>query len=727
MMDSIITAIKSFVSSDITSPKGRVVSQSVSQSIRFTHERASADSYLPDFDAATSKQMPSIEHRQLPLGIISTFDIAAGSTGGGKCRRTHVPLPPCPCFSSLFHSTGTLVSLDLTKTRDTIILSMFTRARERERDSWLPLCSFHRLRLAIPAISYWLEIFRSRSSSPVIDTCAHGDHLKGQESMSVGFHTAPGKETLRDFSEATVGSVMSSSRMEFDDYRDADDAVYELNGKELLGERVAVEIARGVSGRRGDRGYGRSRSWRDKITVERARGTPRGSDQWRYGDSRGGYGDSRRSARDDMRHDRDSVNRNTRTASSYKQSLPRYGPPTRTEYRLTVENLSSRVSWQVKSYPLRRGGATGRANRLMCDDRDDDARDGPALRSSGTRLVSEVSRVTERAAWHWDVHLPPPIYHHTTTRAHTFTIDHHYNHHHIYHFTVTVIATGNGHTHEGIHRPKSEPSATTPHRSVRPDRAPCVWPFSLSVSKVVPGPKDLKDYMRQAGEVTYADAHKQRRNEGVVEFATYSDLKNAIDKLDDTELNGRRIRLIEDKRPRDRGPDLDLDHVVGRAPVQGIIVVLDPDQGTVGATLQAVAVLVATAVVAPVPSQEHTRSPSPSLNPNPPSVVVHAQNPNQETAQSRNLSQSPNPDLVLGPRLRGQSPGRSPNPKPSLPQTQIVNSLNGPPFRDRSSRERSRGDRSRSRSGSKHSKSRSRSRSPMNGDKSPESSKQKAD
>lgn len=24
---------------------------------------------------------------------------------------------------------------------------------------------------------------------------------------------------------------------EFDDYRDADDAVYELNGKELLGER----------------------------------------------------------------------------------------------------------------------------------------------------------------------------------------------------------------------------------------------------------------------------------------------------------------------------------------------------------------------------------------------------------------------------------------------------------------------------------------------------------
>ena len=28
--------------------------------------------------------------------------------------------------------------------------------------------------------------------------------------------------------------------------------------------------------------------------------------------------------------------------------------------------------------------------------------------------------------------------------------------------------------------------------------------------------KDLKDYMRQSGEVTYADAHKQHKNEGYV-------------------------------------------------------------------------------------------------------------------------------------------------------------------------------------------------------------------
>ncbi|XP_076317182.1 serine/arginine-rich splicing factor 4-like isoform X4 [Tachypleus tridentatus] len=141
--------------------------------------------------------------------------------------------------------------------------------------------------------------------------------------------------------------------VEFEDYRDADDAVYELNGKDLLGERVIVELARGPLRR--NTSYGASSSRR------------RGS--W----------------------------------------IDKYGPPTRTEYRVIVENLSSRVSWQ-----------------------------------------------------------------------------------------------------------------------------------------------DLKDYMRQAGEVTYADAHKQRRNEGVVEFATYSDMKNALDKLDNTELNGRKVRLSEDRSRKRR-------------------------------------------------------------------------------------------------------------------------------------------------------------------------------
>uniref|UniRef100_A0A3B3T4Q9 RRM domain-containing protein n=1 Tax=Paramormyrops kingsleyae TaxID=1676925 RepID=A0A3B3T4Q9_9TELE len=76
--------------------------------------------------------------------------------------------------------------------------------------------------------------------------------------------------------------------VEFDDPRDADDAVYDLNGKDLCGERVIVEHTKGP---RRDGSYGSGRSY-----------------------ARGG---------------RD-----------------RYGPPARTDYRLIVENLSSRCSWQ---------------------------------------------------------------------------------------------------------------------------------------------------------------------------------------------------------------------------------------------------------------------------------------------------------------------------------------------------------------------------------------------
>lgn len=55
--------------------------------------------------------------------------------------------------------------------------------------------------------------------------------------------------------------------MEFEDTRDADDAVYELNGKELCGERVVVEHARGPRRDRDGYGGGHWGSGRSKSTL----------------------------------------------------------------------------------------------------------------------------------------------------------------------------------------------------------------------------------------------------------------------------------------------------------------------------------------------------------------------------------------------------------------------------------------------------------------------------
>ncbi|XP_064809220.1 serine/arginine-rich splicing factor 5-like isoform X2 [Oncorhynchus masou masou] len=158
--------------------------------------------------------------------------------------------------------------------------------------------------------------------------------------------------------------------VEFDDHRDADDAVYELNGKELCSERVTIEHARSRRGRGGGPGMGGGGGGRFSPRFSSYR---QGS-----GDRRGGGGGG-----------------------------SRYGPPVRTEHRIIVENLSSRISWQ-----------------------------------------------------------------------------------------------------------------------------------------------DLKDLMRKVGEVTFVDAHRTNKNEGVVEFASHSDMKNALDKLDGTDLNGRKLKLSEDRNSR---------------------------------------------------------------------------------------------------------------------------------------------------------------------------------
>jgi len=91
--------------------------------------------------------------------------------------------------------------------------------------------------------------------------------------------------------------------LELDDKRDAEDAIREVNGKSFNGgSRIRVEYASG-----NDRGGDRDR---------------------RGGGDRNGYGD----------RDRDNRGRGRQVSD---------GKFRRTNYRLVVENLSSRTSWQV--------------------------------------------------------------------------------------------------------------------------------------------------------------------------------------------------------------------------------------------------------------------------------------------------------------------------------------------------------------------------------------------
>lgn len=54
--------------------------------------------------------------------------------------------------------------------------------------------------------------------------------------------------------------------------------------------------------------------------------------------------------------------------------------------------------------------------------------------------------------------------------------------------------------------------------------------------------------MRTAGvEVAFADAHRTRTGEGVVDCLSESDMKRAIEKLDGLDINGRKIRLVDDR------------------------------------------------------------------------------------------------------------------------------------------------------------------------------------
>ena len=54
--------------------------------------------------------------------------------------------------------------------------------------------------------------------------------------------------------------------------------------------------------------------------------------------------------------------------------------------------------------------------------------------------------------------------------------------------------------------------------------------------------QDLKDHMREAGDVCYADVY--RDGSGVVEFTTRDDMKLAIKHLDDSKFRSHEVMMV---------------------------------------------------------------------------------------------------------------------------------------------------------------------------------------
>ncbi|KRZ36866.1 Serine/arginine-rich splicing factor 4, partial [Trichinella pseudospiralis] len=252
--------------------------------------------------------------------------------------------------------------------------------------------------------------------------------------------------------------------VEFDDPRDADDAVYHLNGRELCGERIIVEMTKRP---------------------------PKGRDAFRSS-YRGSYG-SRGFSPERRRRDRDD----------------KYGPPSQTPWRCIVSNVSTRVSWQHLS--------ENGSGEMFSDS---------LLWKCCFSLANQI----------WPTILVPG-------RRYSVPM--------LCSMSTRRLSRGVGyHIHCSL--------TTNRLRPVRAcalvDRC-CTSGIVIRSAPATPcslAGRDLKDFMRQAGEVTYADAHRIKKHEGIVCFASHYELKKAIDMLNGKELNGRNTSRSRSHSSRSR-------------------------------------------------------------------------------------------------------------------------------------------------------------------------------
>jgi len=187
--------------------------------------------------------------------------------------------------------------------------------------------------------------------------------------------------------------------IEFDDQRDAEDAVRDLDDKRLNGSRVRLEMSKGCKDKYRDfqrTGRVRYRSFSRSVSADKRRYRSRsrggGRSRSRSPRGRGGGGGGRGGG-------------GRRETFFNKPAYRKYGAPEKTKYTVEVDNLSSRCSWQdLKDFMRKAGevtygdahGEIGKNRGVVCFERKDDMEravedlDGRDINGREVKLTAKI-------------------------------------------------------------------------------------------------------------------------------------------------------------------------------------------------------------------------------------------------------------------------------------------------------------------------------------------------
>jgi len=235
----------------------------------------------------------------------------------------------------------------------------------------------------------------------------------GKYGFSVWMGGLPERVRTRDIEDffKGYGKILDVSMktkyafIEFDDKRDAEDAVRDLDDKRLINSRVKLEMSKGCKDKYRDfqrSGRVRYRSFSREVSPGRRRFRSR---------SGGRGGKSRSRSRSPRGRGGDRGGASSRRETFYnKPAYRKYGAPEKTKWTVEVDNLSSRCSWQdLKDFMRKAGevtygdahGETGKNRGVVCYEREEEMQRA-VDELDGREINGRAVKLTEKIREEWD-------------------------------------------------------------------------------------------------------------------------------------------------------------------------------------------------------------------------------------------------------------------------------------------------------------------------------------